>query len=70
METKNMTVKEWLEDLSKRNTSTEYDERMMQNLTRKCGFPNCVVTCGIVYLEGYGDPLGINTVAQEILNRQ
>jgi len=65
-----MTVKEWLQDLAETNTSTEYDERMMQKLTRKCGFVNCVVTCGIVYLEGKGDPMSIHTIAKEILKRQ
>ena len=70
MTTKEMTVKEWLEELSITNTSNEYDERMMQNLTRKCGFPNCVVTCGIVYLEGKGSPMDIHTIAKEILKRQ
>ena len=70
METKEKTVKQWLGDLASTNTSTEYDERMMQNLTRRCGFPKSIVTCGIVYLEGYGDPLPINTMASEILKRQ
>jgi len=70
METKEMTVNEWLQDLTDRNTSSEYDEMMMQKLTRKCGFADCVVTCGIVYLEGKGHPLSIHTVAREILARQ
>jgi len=70
VETRDMTVKEWLEDLTGRDTSTEYDERMMQNLTRKCGFPQSVVTCGIVYLEGKGESLSIHTIAREILARQ
>ena len=70
MTTKEMTVKEYLEELATSNTSTEYDERMMQNLTRKCGFPNSVVTCGIVYLEGKGQPIDIHIIAREILKRQ
>ncbi len=69
-EVKNMTVKEWLQDLTSRNTSTEYDDKMMQTLTRRCGFPNSVVTCGIVYLEGVGQPVDIHTTAREILRRQ
>ena len=70
METREMTVKEWLNDLTTRNTSTDYDDKMMQVVTRKCGFPKSVVTCGIVYLEGKGQPIDIHTVAREILKRQ
>lgn len=65
-----LTVKQWLQNLSVSNTSTEYDERMMQTLCRKCGFPKCRVTCGMVYLDGYGESLAINAVATEILKRQ
>jgi len=72
--TKEMTVKEWLNNLATTQTSNEYDERMMQSLTRKCGFSNSIVTCGIVYLEGKGTPeappMSIHTVAKEILRRQ
>ena len=64
------TVKEWLENLTITNTSSEYDDKMMQNLTRRCGFPQSVATCGIVYLEGKGDPIDIHTIAREILKRQ
>jgi len=70
MTTREMTVKEWLTEMSTTNTSTEYDDKMMQTLTRKCGFPQSVVTCGIVYLEGKGQPMDIHTVAREILKRQ
>jgi len=70
MTTKEMTVKEWLKELSTTNTSTEYDDKMMQVLTRKCGFPLSVVTRGIVYLEGRGEPIDIHTIAKEILKRQ
>ncbi len=70
MTTRNMTVKEWLGQLANTNTSTEYDDGMMQTLTRKCGFPNSIVTCGIVYLEGKGETIDIHTTAREILKRQ
>ena len=70
MVTSEMTVKEFLQEMATTNTSTEYDDNMMQTLTRKCGFIKSVVTCGIVYLEGKGDPLDIHTVAREILKRQ
>ena len=64
------TVKQWLGDMATTNESSEYDDKMMQNLTRRCGFPNAVVTCGIVYLEGKGQPIDIHTTAREILARQ
>ena len=70
METREKTVKQWLHDLANTDTSNVYDERMMQVITRKCGFPNSVVTCGIVYLEGHGNPIDIHTTAREILKRQ
>jgi len=70
MTTRKMTVKEWLQLLATTDTSTEYDDHMMQTLTHKCGFPRSVVTCGIVYLEGYGEPIDIHTIAREILKRQ
>lgn len=70
MTTKEMTVREWLTELSSSSTSAEYDEKMMQTLTRKCGFPQSVVTCGIVYLEGKGESIDIHTIASEILRRQ
>ena len=68
--TREMTVKEWLENLATANTSSEYDDKMIQNVTRRCGFPQSVATCGIVYLEGKGDPIDIHTIAKEILKRQ
>ena len=71
MTTRDMTIKEWLQELANTDTSTEYDARMMQNLTRKCGFPKCIVTCGIVYLEGKGTidapPMSIHALAKTIL---
>ncbi|MFA5298882.1 MAG: hypothetical protein WC389_11810 [Lutibacter sp.] len=74
METKEMTVKEFLTYLSTGNTSTEYDEKYMTILLHRCGFKQAVITCGIVYLEGQGSndcpPMSINQIAQEILKRQ
>jgi len=70
MTKREMTVKEWLQHLTTTNTSTEYDDKVMQTLTRKCGFTKSIVTCGIVYLEGYGDPMDIHTIAKAMLKRQ
>ena len=64
------TIGQWLKEMATSNTSTEHDDKLMQNLTRRCGFPKSIVTCGIVYLEGYGDPMAIHTLANEILKRQ
>jgi len=61
------TVRQWLESLAKTDTSVEKDSAMMQNLLRKVGFPNAVVTCGIVYAEGHGTiefpPISIHSMA-------
>ena len=63
-----MTVQEWLRKASESNESTDVDGVMMQNLLRKVGFPQAVVTCGIVYLEGYGHPLSIQAVASKLVS--
>lgn len=65
-----MTIKEWLEGLADSNQSTEQDSRMMQNLLRRI-YPECIVTSGIVYVEGRGTleypPMSIHTMANAIL---
>ncbi len=61
------TVKEWLESLAGTNSSTEEDSAKMQGLLRRVGFPNAVVVIGVVYLEGYGPPDSIHSVAKSLL---
>jgi predicted butyrate kinase (DUF1464 family) len=63
------TVKQWLEELASSTQSTEKDSRMMQNLLRRIGLHNAVVTCGIVYPSGYGMPLDIHSMARELLSK-
>jgi hypothetical protein len=41
----------------------------MQNLLRRVGFPNAVVTLGIVYLSGYGNPVDIHSTAKMMLEK-
>jgi hypothetical protein len=66
-----MTVKEWLTNLSESTQSTEKDSTMMQNMLHKVGFPNAIVTCGIVYLEGHGTidapPTSLHSIATMLL---
>ena len=66
-----MTVKEFLEGMAGKNQSDERESAMMQNILRRVAFPEAVVTCGIVYLEGKGTmeapPMSIHAVAQMIL---
>jgi hypothetical protein len=68
-----MTVKEWIQDLASRNSSSDEDEKMMANLLRRLGFPKAVCTCGIAYLEGKGTidapPTSIHSVANMLLKR-
>ena len=63
-----MIVTEWLKVLSNTNESSEEDDKRMQNLCIKIGFPNAIATCGIVYFEGKGEPMDIHTVAKAILS--
>lgn len=58
------TVKDWLNRVADTNTSTELDSRMMENMLRRVGFPLARVVIGIVYLEGYGPPIDIHTMAK------
>ena len=64
-----MSVKEWLEGLAGTNTSSEKDSSMMQSLLRRIGFSSAVVTVGIVYPEGHGQPLDIHTMAKMMLKK-
>ena len=62
-----MTVGQRLEALGATNSSTQEDEGWMANILRKVGFPQVVITCGMVYLEGRGAPADIHTVARMLL---
>lgn len=65
------TIKQYLEQLGNGNTSTSEDDVKIQRLMRALGSPNCVVTCGIVYLDGQGTiknpPMSIHQVVKSIL---
>lgn len=65
------TGQEYLESLSNSISSTDDDALKIQNLMKNLGFPNCVVTCGIVYLDGKGTmenpPRSIHSIAKMIL---
>ena len=65
------TIKDVLERLSRTSSSTRDDDEKMEYVCHRIGFPNAVVTSGIVYLEGHGTlespPADIHTVAKQIL---
>jgi len=61
------TVREWLEELAKTTSSTDRDSNMMQNFLRANGFPRAIVIFGLVYIEGYGPPMSIHSVAETLL---
>jgi len=65
------TVKEWLDGLAGGTSSTDKDSRMMQSLLHRVGFPEAIVTCGIVYLAGKGTleapPTSIHSVVKMLL---
>lgn len=58
----------WLERLANSTSSSEEDSAIMQGLLRKMNFSKAVVTVGVVYLEGYGFPRSIHSVAKEMLS--
>ncbi len=68
---KELTAKEFLEELASKSSCSDEDNEIMQLLLRKMGFDKAVVTLGIVYLEGKGTidapPQSINTVAKAVL---
>ena len=71
-EEKVQTVREYLIDVSNRNTSSEKDDVMMENLLHRSGlFPQAKVVIGIVYLEGRGTidhpPMSIQQTAKMLL---
>ena len=62
-----VTMKDWLEGLGNRNTSSESDSVAMGALLRRIGFPKAVVVVGVVYPEGKGQPIDIHSMARMLL---
>jgi hypothetical protein len=63
-----MTNREFLKYLATVNVSGEPDDRQMQDLLRRLGFPQARVVCGTVYLEGQGEPVDIHYIAKSLLD--
>lgn len=64
-----MTIKEWLDNLVTSDSTTMEDSANFQALLRNMtDFKRAVVVYGVVYLEGQGRPLSIQSVAKELLN--
>ena len=67
------TIGQWLESLATSDTSNDSDSNKMQHLLHRIGFPNAVVTCGIVYLEGHGTmdapPMSLHSIAKMLVNK-
>lgn len=65
------TIKQALQRLSTSHSTTRQDDEIMEYICRRIGFPNVVVTSGIVYLEGHGTlespPAPISVVARQVL---
>ena len=68
---KKETITEYLECVSKANSSTDKDSRIMNNLLHTLQFSSAKVVLGIVYLEGHGTleapPQSIHTIAGYLL---
>ena len=63
-----MTNREFLKYLATVNVSGEPDDRQMQDLLRRLGFPQSRVVCGTVYLEDQGEPVDIHYIAKSLLD--
>ena len=67
------TIGQWLEELASSNESSDIDSTKMANLLHRIGFPQAVVTCGIVYLDGHGTidapPTDLHSVAKMLVNK-
>jgi hypothetical protein len=61
------TFEERLKKISKSNTSTKEDEKIVLYLLRAMGLHSAVVTYGIVYPTGSGHPMSIQSAAEAIL---
>jgi len=66
---KNPTVGERLEMIASSDSSPDWekDQVWMKNLLHRIGFPKARIEYGVVYLEGYGRPSSIQSVAKQIL---
>jgi len=69
----NRTGKDILNDIANNDTTTTEHDSIMQIILRKIGFPEAIVTCGIVYLKGHGTidfpPMSIQSIAKMILQK-
>jgi hypothetical protein len=63
-----LTNADLLKSLAEKNTSAEEESEAMENLLIRLGFLRAKVICGIVYLDGSGEPIDIHSVARAILN--
>ena len=74
MTNKQETFRDVLIRLTKTNTSTENDSKIMEVLLRTLGFEQARVVSGIVYLEGRGTiknpPASIHLMAKQLLKME
>jgi len=60
-------VIDWLIRLSNADTSTEFENDMLQRILKKGGFPAALVTCGWVYFDAHNKrATDIHTAAREL----
>ena len=65
-----MKIREWLGELVESSESTEEDGMMMQRFLRAIGFRKAIVTYGVVYPDGDGRPVSIQSMASIIMEGQ
>jgi hypothetical protein len=62
-----MTIREELQRIAESNSCSERDERLVEKVLHRLGYPLAVVTYGIVYLEGQGKPDSIQQTCKALL---
>jgi len=63
----NEILKEYLEKVAGTNHTTELDDIIFQRLLVGIGFPQARVVVGLVYLDGYGQPVSVQMLAEKFL---
>ena len=56
-----------LQEIANKNTISDFEQKFLKYWGLEIGLKNIVITCGIVYPEGKGEPLSVHQFAKFIL---
>ena len=62
------TVRDVIKRLAETTSSSEDDGRLIEKFLPLLGYNNARVVCGVVYMEGSGNPISIHSTAKMILD--